>query len=41
MLLQGLVLGFVGPGVQATAVGSLVFIGFLYLWINMLIEVER
>lgn len=41
MLLQGLVTGFVGPGAGAGMVGMLVFAGFLYLWINMLIEAQK
>jgi Yip1 domain len=41
MLLQGLVAGLIGPGVQAQAVGIGVALMFAYLWINMLIEVER
>lgn len=40
VLLNGLVEGFVGPGPGATALGLLVLAGFLYLWINMLIEAE-
>ena len=40
-LLNGLVAGFVGQGPGATAVGVLVLVGFLYLWISMLIEAER
>lgn len=41
MLLQGLVSGFLGEGPGATAVGIGVFVAFLYLWINMLIEAEK
>jgi hypothetical protein len=41
MLLQGLVAGFIGPGTPAVAVGVGVAVMFAYLWINMLIEVER
>lgn len=40
MLFNGLVLGFVGPGPAATGVGALVALGFLYLWIRMLIKAE-
>jgi hypothetical protein len=41
MLLHGLVSGFLGQGVQATVVGLLVLMVFLYVWGNMLIGVER
>ena len=41
MLLNGLVAGFIGQGAPATVVGVLVLLGFLYLWISMLIEAER
>lgn len=41
MLFNGLVAGFIGAGPAATLVGVLVMAGFLYLWINMLIEAER
>lgn len=41
MLLLGLVRGFVGEGTAATACGLLVFAGFLYLWVSMLVEAER
>lgn len=41
MLLQGLVAGFLGQGVQAGVVGAAVGIGFVYLWVNMLVEAER
>jgi len=41
MLLQGLVAGMVGPGAGLTAMRVLVGLGFLYIWINMLIEAER
>jgi hypothetical protein len=41
MLLHGLLSGFLGQGVQATAVGLLVLAAFLYIWGNMLIGVER
>jgi len=41
MLLNGLVAGFLGPGPAATVVGLGVAVGFLYLWLNMLIEAER
>lgn len=41
MLFNGLVAGFIGDGQAATVVGVGVFGGFLYLWINMLIEAEK
>lgn len=41
MLFNGLVAGFIGEGPAATLVGLLVMAGFLYLWLNMLIEAER
>ncbi|MFN3647083.1 MAG: YIP1 family protein [Gemmobacter sp.] len=40
MLLHGLVLGMVGAGVQATAMGLVVAAGFLFQWINALIVAE-
>lgn len=40
MLLQGLLRGFAGPGLLATAAGFVVLGGFLYLWLNMLIAAE-
>lgn len=41
MLFQGLLMGFVGQGIQTTVVGGIVGLGFLYLWISMLVEAER
>lgn len=41
MLLQGLVRGFIGPGPALTAMGVLVGVAFLALWINALLEAER
>ncbi len=41
MLLQGLVAGMIGPGPGLIAVQVLVGVGFMYLWISMLIEAER
>lgn len=41
MLLNGLVAGFVGQGPALTVTGVVVAVGFLYLWINMLIEAEQ
>jgi hypothetical protein len=40
VLFQGLVAGFVGPGPGLTAASTLVFVAFLYLWINNLIALE-
>lgn len=40
-LLQGLVMGFIGPGPAATLTGVVVLAGFLFQWINTLIEAER
>lgn len=40
MLLQGLVVGFIGAGPAATATGLAVLAGFLFLWGNALIESE-
>lgn len=40
MLLQGLVAGFIGPGPQLTAASLLTGGAFLWIWLNMLIEVE-
>lgn len=40
MLLQGLVAGFIGPGVQLMAVAILTGVAFLWMWLNMLIEAE-
>lgn len=40
MLLQGLVAGFIGPGLQAGIVGLLVLAGFLFQWINALVVAE-
>jgi hypothetical protein len=41
ILLNGLVQGFLGQGRPALVVGFVVLAGFVYLWINMLIEAER
>lgn len=41
MLLNGLVAGFLGQGTPALTVGLLVLASFLYIWVNMLIGVER
>lgn len=34
MLLQGMVAGFIGPGLQATLVGVIVFAVFLWFWVS-------
>lgn len=34
MLLHGMVAGFIGPGVQATLVGVIVFAVFLWFWLS-------
>jgi hypothetical protein len=41
MLLNGLVAGFVGPGVELQAVGFLWFAFFLWFWLSGLIAAER
>lgn len=41
MLLQGLVAGMIGPGVQLNLVGALVGIGFFWIWLSMLLLAER
>lgn len=40
-LLNGLVVGFLGQGTQATVVGLIVLAAFLWLWITLLVEAER
>jgi hypothetical protein len=40
MLIQGLISGFAGAGWVPMAAGIAVLLGFLYLWINMLIALE-
>ena len=40
VLLQGLVIGFIGPGPTATLVGLVVLAGFLFQWISALIVTE-
>ncbi len=40
-LLHGLTQGMIGPGPQATLVGVLAGLGFLVIWIIMLIEAEQ
>ncbi|EEW26365.1 YIP1 family protein [Rhodobacter ferrooxidans] len=41
MLLQGLVSGFIGAGSAQIAVGLVVLGGFLFIWLNGLVEAER
>lgn len=41
MLLQGLAAGMVGPGAGIVGLRVVVGLGFLYIWISMLIEAER
>ena len=41
MLLQGLVAGMIGPGLQANLVAVVVGLGFLWIWISMLREAGR
>lgn len=41
MLLNGLVAGFLGQGLQATLVGVIVLLAFLWLWLTLLVEAER
>lgn len=40
MLLMGMVQGFIGPGMQANATGIAVGLAFLWLWTQMLREVQ-
>ncbi len=41
VLLQGLIAGFVGPGTELTMAAGLVFVIFVYLWINNLIALQK
>lgn len=41
MLLQGLVAGIIGPGVQLNLVGILVGVSFFWIWLSMLAEAGR
>lgn len=41
VLLHGLTLGMIGPGAQALLVGAIAGVGFLTLWVIMLIEAEQ
>jgi hypothetical protein len=40
-LLNGLVAGLLGPGMQSTLVGLVVLAAFLWLWLTLLVEAER
>jgi hypothetical protein len=40
MLLQGLVAGMIGPGAQLNLVGVLVGVGFIWIWLSMLMVAE-
>lgn len=41
VLLQGLVEGFIGPGVQYSIMSLLAFAGFALIWLSNLIQFER
>lgn len=41
MLLNGIVAGFIGQGVQAMLVGLVVLAAFVWLWLTLLAEAER
>ncbi|MEM6307103.1 MAG: YIP1 family protein [Pseudomonadota bacterium] len=41
IVLSGMVKGFIGPGVENTAVGALWFAVFLWIWLPSLWEAER
>lgn len=41
VLLQGLVAGFIGPGVQLNLLSAATGVVFLWLWFSMLSEAER
>lgn len=41
ILLQGLVAGLIGPGMQLNLVSAVTGAGFLWLWLSMLHEAER
>lgn len=41
MLLQGMVAGFIGPGPQLQLMAVVVAAAFFWIWVSMLIEVER
>lgn len=41
VLLQGMTIGFLGQGAQATLVGAVAGTGFVAIWLVMLLEAER
>jgi hypothetical protein len=41
MLLHGLTRGFLGDGLQATALGLLVLAVFVWMWLSMLVQAHR
>lgn len=41
VLLHGLVAGFIGPGVELTTISVLTALGFLWIWANSLIALEK
>lgn len=41
MLFQGLVAGLVGPGPALALVQLIVFMGFIWIWLSMLVQAER
>jgi hypothetical protein len=41
MLLQGLTAGFIGASPALWLVQTLVLVGFLWIWLSMMIQVER
>ena len=41
VLFQGMVAGFVGPGPGLTLASTVVFVIFVYLWVNCLIALEK
>ena len=41
VLLNGLVLGFIGPGIQAQIVGLIWFVLFMWFWISGLFQANR
>jgi hypothetical protein len=41
LLLHGLAVGFLGQGLQVSALGALVIAGFFYLWVKMLAGVRE
>lgn len=41
MLLHGLTRGFLGDGLQANALGAVVLVAFLWMWISMLVQAHK